>query len=365
LPPIDILYCIDRLDRGGTETQLAGLLARLDRRRFRPHLCTLKGRGELAGEVDCPGPDLGMDALVRPGSPARLRRLEDYIRRHRVALVQTFFQDASVAGMFAAGRAGVPVRLVALRDMGFWRTPKQVLLMRWAFGRATGFVANSAAVADLFGRRDRLPAGRFTIIPNGIDPAAIPFVERGGGPPTVGLVGNLNRKVKRADVFLRAAARLAARRPEISWHLVGDGRLRPGYEALAAKLGLGKRAVFAGRVTDVPAYLQRLTVGVNCSDSEGFANAVLEYMLGGCAVVASAVGGNLEVVRPGETGLLFPPGNHVALAGAVAELLDDRERREAMTRRAREVVAADYGWDRCVAAHEECYARALADAGVS
>ena len=129
--------------------------------------------------------------------------------------------------------------------------------------------------------------------------------------------------MKRADLFVRACAAVRDVVPDARWQLVGDGALRPGLEALARELGVADRVEFLGRRDDVGAVLAGAAVGVNCSDSEGFSNAVLESMLAGCAVVATDVGGNRELVTPDVDGLLVPPGDAAALGAAVARLLRD------------------------------------------
>jgi L-malate glycosyltransferase len=365
-PPvlIKVLYCIDSIGRGGTETQLVGLINRLDRRRFAPSLCTLRPSSDYIGEADCPRLELDAGRLFSPSGISRLRALADHMRRERFGIVQTFFQDPTALGMTAARLAGVPVRIISFRDLGFWRTPAQEFLMRRLYPLATGFLANSDAVRHHVCVRDRLDPDRIRVIRNGIDVDRYRFTEHPESAVAVGIVGNLNRTVKRADLFLKAAARVAVRHPETTWHLIGDGELRPRYEAMAAELGLAGRTVFAGRIADVPAYLQRLAIGVMCSDTEGFSNAVLEYMLGGCAVVATSVGGNLEVVHDGRTGLLVPPGNDVALASALARLIEERTTRALLARQARAMVERDFGWEPCVAAHEEYYRAAVTAAGV-
>ncbi len=356
---IKVLYCIDSIGRGGTETQLVELINRLDRRRFAPSLCTLRPSSSYVEEADCPLLELDVRRLFSPGGASRLRALAGHLREQKIDVVQTFFQDPTLLGMPAARLARVPVRLVSFRDLGFWRTPAQEFLMRRAYPLATGFLANSEAVKHHVCGRDRLGPDRVRVIRNGIDLDRYHFTEHPESAVAVGIVGNLNRKVKRADLFLRAAARVAARHPEVTWHLIGEGELRPQYERLAAELGIAERTVFAGSVADVPAYLQRLAVGVMCSDSEGFSNAVLEYMLSGCAVVATSVGGNLEAVHDGHTGLLVPPGNDVALASALSRLIEERTTRAVLARQARAMVEAEFGWHPCLAAHEEYYQAAL------
>lgn len=362
---IRLLYCIDALPSGGgTENQLAGLIRRLDRRRFDLHLCTLRTAANGPDLPDCARLELDLPGWLRPRAWREIGRLTAYLRERRIDVVQSFFQDATLAAALAGSRAGTPVRLAAFRDLGFWRDRRSEFLMRRAYPRLTGFLANSQAVKAHFCARDRLPPGRVAVIPNGVDPGEFAFVDHAGpDAPAIGIVGNLNREVKRTDLFIAAAARLAPRHPAVVWHVVGDGALRPRLAEQARALGLGERIVFAGRVDPVGDYLGRLAVGVICSDSEGFSNSVLEYMLRGCAVVATDVGGNREAVRDGDTGLLVRPGDAAALAAAIGRLLDDPAARRALARRARAEAVHRFGWEACVAAHEEFYAGALAAAG--
>ncbi|MCK4304742.1 MAG: glycosyltransferase [Candidatus Eisenbacteria sp.] len=359
MTPTKLLYCIDSITRGGTESQLVGLIRRLDRRRFSPHLCTLRPSDNLIENVDCPRLELPTRRLLAPGGIASLRRLADYLRQENIQIVQTFFQDSTALGITAARMARVPARLISFRDLGFWRNPMWSLSMRCLYPWVTGFVANSKAVKNHICLLDHLDPRRVSVIYNGIDTNQYEFREHREGELSIGIVGNLNRRVKRTDLFLRAAARVAAVHPEVSWHVIGDGALRGEYESLAADLGIAERTVFTGHSTDVSTYLHHLTIGVICSDSEGFSNAVLEYMLSGCAVVATAVGGNMEAVRDGVTGLLAPAGNDEALAHALIRLIEDETTRLELMRRARTMVERDFSWEKCVREHEELYQSAL------
>jgi glycosyltransferase involved in cell wall biosynthesis len=354
--PRKILFVIDGLARGGTELQLTGLIDRLDRGRWAPHLCTLRPSDPQLTPADCPHLAWDVPRLVAPGGLAAVRRLARLLRRERFAVVQTYFQDATALGGLAARLAGTPVRLASFRDLGFWRTRGQELMLRRVYPMMTGYVANSGVVRDHFVNRDGLDAAQVRVIPNGVDLERLPWTGHDGPTLDVGIVGNLNRRVKRTDLFLRAAGLVAREHPSVTWHVVGDGEFRSEYEALARAVGLGERVVFAGSVADVPAYLGRLQVGVLCSDSEGFSNALLEYMLCGCVPVATRVGGNPEAVADGVTGLLVPPDDVDALAGALGRLVGDVALRRHLAAAARQDAAARFSWQKCVAAHEAVYA---------
>lgn len=353
--PQKILFVIDCLARGGTELQLIGLIDRLDRQRFSPFLCTIRESNPALTPRNCPHLALSVPRLLSPGGMAATWRLSRFLKREKFAIVQTFFQDATVFGGVAARLAGTPKRLACFRDMGFWRTPRQEMILHQIYPLMTGFLANAVVVGDHFAKTDNIDPKAIQVIYNGIELENLPWVEHEGPTLNIGIVGNLNRPVKRTDLFIRAAGIVGRKHPEISWHVIGDGHLRSELEALAKSEGIGDRTVFTGNIEAVAEYLTKLQVGVLCSDSEGFSNALLEYMLKGCAAVATRVGGNPEAITDAETGLLVPPDSADELAEAILLLVDDLSLRKKLASAARKSAMEKFGWDHCVAAHEAVY----------
>ncbi len=358
---IRILYAIDSLARGGTELQLKGLIDRLDRTRYEPHLCTFRPTEPELLPDDCAHHFLDLRTLLSPSGWNAFRSLRSLLKRKRFDVVQTFFQDPTLLVGAASRSAGVPMRLACFRDLGFWRTRKQEIALRWVYRGMTGFVANSEAVKDHFCQMDGLPPSEVTVIPNGLEISRFPYRQPSPQPLRVGIVGNLNRHVKRTDLFVAAAGELHRRFPATQWEIVGDGHLRPALEEQARAAGLGGRIVFHGRRSDVPDLLAQWDIAVLCSDSEGFSNALLEYMLCGCTPVATAVGGNCEVIEDGVNGLLVPANDAAALADAVGSLLSDGERNRALSAAARQTVESRYSWEACIAAHDDLYRQVISD----
>lgn len=350
-----IVYCIDALARGGTELQLVGLIDRLDRDRYEPILCTLKPSPDELTPADCRHLALDVPRLATPAGISAMWTFRCWLKAEKVAVVQTFFQDSTVFAGVAARLAGVPVRLACFRDLGFWRTRGQELLLRRIHPMMTGFLANSRVVKDHFADQDGIAQSRIQVIYNGIDVERLSFVDHTDATVHIGIVGNLNRRVKRVELFVEAAGLVAADHPEVTWHVLGDGAFKTELQARSAQVGLGDRIIFAGRVADVPTYLAKLQVGVLCSDSEGFSNAVLEYMFKGCAVVATDVGGNTEALNHGETGLLVPAGDLPALSAAMRQLVEDLPLRRRLAQNARRIAENSYSWEQCLAAHEAVY----------
>jgi glycosyltransferase involved in cell wall biosynthesis len=179
--------------------------------------------------------------------------------------------------------------------------------------------------------------------------------------PVVGTIGRLEDR-KGHDQLLRAAGEMLAgangRRPQLV--IVGDGPLRESLAGQARTLGVADSVRFEGTVADVRPVLAAMDVFVLPSRAEGMSNALMEAMAAGRPVVATAVGGNTEVVTDGETGLLVPPGNPAAIARAVDGLLGDPERASRLGAAARQFVTHHFGARARVAELERLYEERLA-----
>jgi glycosyltransferase involved in cell wall biosynthesis len=136
----------------------------------------------------------------------------------------------------------------------------------------------------------------------------------------VGIVGSLTA-VKRHDVLIDAAARVASNRSRIALLVVGEGPLRSRLERQARSAGIADRVRFAGRREDIAEVLSSIDLYVCSSASEGMSNALLEAMAAGLPIVTTDVGDNGLVLRDGIDGLVIEPGSAEALAGAIGTLI--------------------------------------------
>lgn len=357
--PVHVLFCIDAMIHGGTEKQLAGLIRRFDRDRVVPFLCTLKPSKIDLGTLPCETIELGFRSFGRARVVEEIRRLRRFLWAREIDVLHTFFQDPTVLGLLASLAGGARTRVAALRDLGFWRTPRTTLQMRLVYLAFDGFVANSRAIARWAARTYHISADRIEVIYNGVAVGDDPPAHGRPAMPIVGTVANLDRPVKRVDLFVEAAVLVARQAPDVRFVVVGDGPLRPGLVELAHRRGLGRRIEFVGSVSDPADLIARFDVGVMCSDSEGFSNAILEFMAAGVPTVARRVDGNIELVEPGVTGLLVDSGEPSEVAGAILALLGDEGSRRRMGEAARRRAREAYAWERCVGAHEAYYRRLL------
>ena len=161
-------------------------------------------------------------------------------------------------------------------------------------------------------------------------------------PPTAAFAGRLVWG-KGVDVLLRAFAIVAKQIPAAHLLVAGDGSEREGLNKLVVALGLASRVAMLGNIPhpELGRVLSEAWVQVVPSRmAEPFGMIAIEAMMWGTAVVASNAGGLAEIVRPEETGLLVPPGDVTALAGALLRLLQDRTLAEEMGRAGRQLALA-------------------------
>jgi glycosyltransferase involved in cell wall biosynthesis len=153
------------------------------------------------------------------------------------------------------------------------------------------------------------------------------------------VVGSVSvlRPEKSLQTLVSAFALVKDVRPGLKLAIVGSGPVREELEQQAQQLGIAEQCLFHPATHDVAAWLRAIDVFVLPSTSEAFSNSLMEAMGCGCAAVASNVGGNPELVRHGETGLLFAAGDAEDLAAQLRAVVVDNSLRSRMA-------AAGAGW---------------------
>ncbi len=320
---------------GGAERQLLELLRGLDRTRFRPLLVCLEPGGPVASgarELDVPVYHTLRKWRWDLSVIARLRSL---IRREKVRIVHAYLGLPGFYGSLAGKSAGAKV-ITTIRIAGPRRRFTD-FSERLAFLISDKIISNSRAGVDYYFRF--FPGRHKTVvIYNGyarsdFDATSIKPREQLGLPPDgllIGHVANLSY-LKDYPTFLKSLVKVFAAYPSAYAVIVGDGAKRQEYEDLAQSLGISHRTLFLGHRRDVLDLIRWFDVCVLASHpcySEGLSNSIAEYMGMAKPVVATAVGGNPELVKHGVTGLLAKAGDPVDLAQKIITLLGDSNLRE-------------------------------------
>ncbi len=364
-----VLYTVNRMDVGGSQTHLIQVLRLLDRERFEPILCCLTGQGALLDVARATGTTViagGLGGLKSPRALAALARLSGFMRREHIDVVHNYLLRANVIGTLAARAARVPVVLTSKRGC-HERHGLEMAGARLSNRLADCVTANAEAVRDFVHGHEGCPLEKMVVIPSGIDTerfaplAPGDYKARLGVPADAVVVGSLTRMRVRKGVeeLLRAMAQICATRPDVHLVVAGDVELDDELRTLVAQAALGDRLHLLGRRSDVPEVLSAMDVFVLSSHDEGMSNAILEAMAMERAVVATDVGGTGEVVSEGITGHLVPARDAAALARGIERVLDDGARGRAMGVRGRQVVVDRFSARAMVRQMEALYTQLL------
>lgn len=344
---IRVARIITRLNVGGPAIQALLLAERLDPKRYQTLLvCGLAGAREgdmlaLRGNLNVV--PIRVPELRREIAPLvdlrALARLVLLLRRFRPDVVHTHMAKAGLLGRLAARVAGAPVVVHTFHGnvlRGYFDTTRAhffLHLERLMARLSTRIVAISPRQRAEVLALHIAPPEKVVELPLGLDLA--PFLEARPGVlrrelgiavdvPLVGIVARLV-PIKGVDIFIDAAARLTALRPDTHFIVVGDGELREQLIGRATSLGLGERVRFLGWRADLPAIYADLDVVALTSHNEGTPVSVIEALAAGRTVVATRVGGVPDLLE--ECGVLVEDGNAAGVADAIEALLADPARR--------------------------------------
>jgi len=339
---------IPSMERGGAERVMSILASSWAEKGHEVTLLTLKRGVKPAHELH---PDVKVRNLGLTGEPAtnslvavfrqvaRIRALRWAIRESQPDLTISFMERTNVLTLVATKGLGVSV-IVSERvdprhyDIGpLWQRLRR-LTYRWA----AALVCQSRTSLMWFEQRMKVK-GR--VIPNpvlAVKEPATRLPPKNAEGRTMLAMGRLVDQ-KGFDLLLDAFGQLAARYPDWSLVVLGEGPLRGELEARARGLHLERQVQFAGEVPDPFPLLRAADLFVLSSRFEGFPNALCEAMASGVAVVSfDCPSGPAEIVRHGVDGILVPPGDVSALVAALDVLMKDQDVRERLASRAPEVV---------------------------
>ena len=357
-------HLIDSDGPGGAERMLASVAAELqaagsDNVVFVP----AGGEGWLARELRGTGVQLELYRLDRPFSRRFATWLSAAFRRHRITLAHSH-EFVSVYGAWAARRAGI-AHLFTMHGGRYYagRLRRRVAL-RLAAAVSSSVVAVSRSLGEHLAKDLWIRSSRIVTIPNGVRSAAIEQsslrdeLKLASGDQLVVAVGNLY-PVKGHIHLLEALARLATRYPQLHVAIAGRGELADTLRERARALQVSQRFHLLGLRSDIGNVLGGTDLFVLPSLSEGVPLALLEAMLAGRPVVASAVGEVPTVLDDGRAGVLVSPGDSAAIANALAALLSDPARARQLAAAAQIRATQTYSFDAMMDRYLALYAKAL------
>jgi glycosyltransferase involved in cell wall biosynthesis len=270
----------------------------------------------------------------------RLKQLREAIYRSHADVVISFIEKTNILVLLSTIAMHVPVVACERIDPRYHK-----IELVWAVLRQVLYRRTAALVVQTEGVRawaEGLVHNRAVyVIPNPI--AQIDRIDRpmfNGNPSgqTVAAMGRLDPQ-KGFDHLIQAFAHCVVRHSDWSLVIVGEGPERKRLEALSIQLGIGERVTLLGRLSDPFPVLRKADLFVLSSRYEGFPNALLEAMACQLPVVSTdCPSGPRDIIRNGVDGILVPPDDVAALAGAMDRLMSDPQERRRLGMQAGEVV---------------------------
>jgi glycosyltransferase involved in cell wall biosynthesis len=333
--PIRVLQLITSLERGGAENHLLALLTHANRQAFAVETAVLCGEGELVPHFRAAGIPVHLLKARNRFDPVALGRLVRLMRDHPFDIVHSHLFRADIYAGLAVARLGEhrPL-LVSTRhnDDRFFLNPFVGLVHYAISARQDLIIAISDHIARFTVARGVRHPARVRRVYHGLEPPVTRALEREGQrirselgiSADAFLVGNVGRlALQKGQRHLIAAMPLLLERvPRAHAIIAGGGDLEEFLKELADEMGVAERVHVLGPRKDVPALMHAIDVFAMPSIWEGFGLVLLEAMAAGRPIVASRVATIPEVVVDGETGILVPAGDPLALAEALATLAD-------------------------------------------
>jgi sugar transferase (PEP-CTERM/EpsH1 system associated) len=374
-----IAHVVFRFDTGGLESGVVNLVDHMPAARFRHAIVALTTIAPAFAER-VRNPEVQFHALHKPAGQGfwLYPRLHSLFRSLHPAVVHTR-NLAALEAQIPAMLAGVPVRIHGEHGRDVEDLDGTSVRHQWMRRAYRPFVHRYVALSrDLAGYltdKVGVPSQRIAQIYNGVDinrfhPNCSGCAALAGSPftnPALFVVGTVGRmqtvkaQTLLARAFVRALELQPALRERLRLVMVGDGPLRAECQALLRAAGVGALAWLPGERDDVPDVMRGLDCFVLPSLAEGISNTILEAMACGLPVLATAVGGNVELVDDGVTGALVAGADVDALADGLVSMASDPARAAAMGLAGRVRVEQHFSLRSMVVAYQGLYDKLLAE----
>lgn len=367
---INILYVMDYYYSpfGGTESQLYTLISNLDKDKFYTELCLLRkftfDPNYFQKETfPCKINLINFEKFRRFHDWINLLKLRKYIKENKFDIVQILFNDAALCVPFIC--MGLNIKIITCRrDMGFWYTNFKLAMLRFNRLFVDLYLVNSESVKKNVIEKEKVKKRKIWVIYNGHESNRFMvdkcrnFHRKMGIPEKakiVGIVANY-RPVKRIDDLIKAFLAVANKVDDCYLVLVGDfyDKKQKCVE-LTERLGINKRVRFIGKVDDVIPLIKNFTIGVNCSESEGLSNVIIEYM--GCEIpiVCTRTSGNSELIEHEKNGILYEIGDVRGLSASIIKMLEYPERCNRLVKNAKYFASKKFDKDMIIRKYEKTY----------
>ncbi len=338
-----IAFVIDEIEYGfgGTETQLVRLLDNINKDEFRPILCCLRDSQWVQDnrekyEIYV----ISFYSYFSAVSYKNILKFSNFLKTNNIPCLQTYFRDGNIVGTISAKLSGIKTLISSRRNMGYWYTWKELLLLKLFRSFTTLYLCNSNAIREVVIAKEKVSANKVKVIPNSIDFSNFSYshdeekeklcnqLDIKGTTTIITIVANL-RPIKDIGTLIRSIRSVIEGYPETLFLVVGSGSELKNLSKLCESEKVSKYVQFLGSREDVPQLLCASDIGVLTSKSEGLSNSLIEYSASRLPVIYSDILANREASCE-NCGIAYSVGDHEKLTAALKRLISNPALRKEM-----------------------------------
>ena len=354
---IHVVHTIPTLSFGGAERVVVDIINYADPEKFKFSVIIFFEKTDMMAQIK----PKDVEVIVAPKrgqvSWGLFGAIQNELAKIKPSIVHTHLFGADVWGRVAAHRLNIPV-ITTEHNINVPEGFVKAGIKRYLKNYSVLYTATSGAIAFDLGKRYGISPNKIEVIRPGVPVeqySQITTLKTLVPPFKLLILGRLTKQ-KGQDVALQALSRLT----EFPWKLTiaGAGDWEKKLRLLTARLNLNSRVIFLPPVTNVRVLLEQNDIVIVPSRWEGLGVVAMEAAAAGRVVVASRVGGLFEVIRDGETGILFSPVSPRALAERLTWCFEHTEAAVALARAARNYAAEHFGVEAMARKYEEAYQRA-------
>jgi len=369
---ITITYIIDFIGWAGAQTHLISILNNIDYQRFNICVICLRFAGTKFPEIESLPVQtkvFELENLMNLKKTIKtMLKIRLLIRENNTDILQSYmFNPNLMASLVSWTPFKKHILITTRRDMGYWHQKHHWWLYRFMNIVTKKVIAVSEQVRKKSIKKEGLNPDKIITIHNGISNKKYTGQKRQGellrekynikaDEFVIGILAAL-RPEKRHDVFIGAAKIISDKIQNARFMVVGEGydETSKNIDRLLEKYKLKDKFVLTGKLKNVIPALSAFDISVLCSDSEGMSNTMLESIAMGKVVVATAVGGNIEVLENNINGILVAPGRPDEIAAAVLDLYQNQGKRLEIQAQARKTAQEKFEIDHIIKQLEATY----------
>jgi glycosyltransferase involved in cell wall biosynthesis len=362
-----VLHVVESLARGGLERVVADLCVGQREKGLQVSVLCLYAKGPLADELSADGVDVHGLTKRNGLDLEHLSAIRDYVRRKQPNVVHTHNASAAYLARLAVPSSPGVVWVNTRHGMGASEPrSRKELLFRLSARRYTHIVAVCHAAARRYESLGAAVRTRLRVVPNGIRVHRFDLADDhmrqqlrtslglNRKDHVIGCVARLN-PVKNQGLIIDCLKPLLSEHPSLKLVFVGDGPMKQALLDRTSKLGLQSHVFFAGDQGDVAGWLHAFDTFVLTSITEGYSLALLEASAAGLPIVCTDVGGNTEIVKHDQTGIIVPLNDRSRLTAALSEVVSNEDLRRKFSENARQWAKSNADVSSMVSAYVRLY----------